>query len=346
MSTSLRPAPRPQIDAAAAGESISSSSSLMSPQRGWSGSWGFGSFGTVRAFAAFATKPRPDCWLEVRSKASTFASKMLRDKSWLMLTARLIASSFSSFFASHALFSDGARSKDVVGGGVAGPSEQLTLRCSASASGAISGLVGPGRAPARWSWWPWSWWCSSSQCTLACKSSRARVRSFSELCSRVRDASMASSSAMSVWISRCRSRWVRSSSSALSFCCRANCRSRCAWICCIFSLIRAATSRISFSSPSVLFRSFVSSRCCSRMASSDGFAGDTCILPPLFSSSFRSGGFSVPSSRHALLKETSSSKSTKAKPLERPLRLSTKRETMVTSQSWWWKKSPISSSSS
>lgn len=66
------------------------------------------------------------------------------------------------------------------------------------------------------------------------------------------------------------------SSSTLFVLCKANCRSRWAWICCIFSLMRAAQSRISFSKPSVRLRSFVSSNCFWRITSSEGFAGDTC----------------------------------------------------------------------
>mmetsp|Transcript_110698 Transcript_110698/g.318205 ORF Transcript_110698/g.318205 Transcript_110698/m.318205 type:complete len:427 (+) Transcript_110698:728-2008(+) len=325
MRTSLRPPPRPQIEVAASADSNSLSSSTMSPHRGWSGV-------IILCDSAPPLWPAPLPWCpSLLSSASTLASRMFRDKSCPMCAARFRASSFSSRFAIQGLVDDAP-------GGA--------FRCNASASGTINGFQGRDGSEAECgSWCSWTW-CSSSQWTLACKSSSARVRSFSALSSFVRELSIACSSCMSSSISRCRARWLWSSSSTFFVFCSASCRSLCAWICCIFSLMRAAMRRISFSSPSVRLRSLVSSKCFCRIMSSEGFAGDTCKRPPLFSSKWMPGGCSSPFKAHAFSKEASSSKSTKANPRERPHRLSTKRETHVTEHPRSWKKSPISYSSS
>mmetsp|Transcript_34371 Transcript_34371/g.97641 ORF Transcript_34371/g.97641 Transcript_34371/m.97641 type:complete len:245 (+) Transcript_34371:801-1535(+) len=180
MRTSRLPPPRPQIDVAAVEESkSSSSSSVISPQRGWCGIVCICLCGAAEPLAFGAA--RFECWLALRSSASTLASKMLRERSCPMLAARFSASCFSSRLAIHARVPDAARSNAPGGGGTssapvmasARPTagkllpwlcctctcwSTLMFRCNASASGAMSGLMGRFSAVGvRWC----SSWCSS-----------------------------------------------------------------------------------------------------------------------------------------------------------------------------------------
>mmetsp|Transcript_168904 Transcript_168904/g.542965 ORF Transcript_168904/g.542965 Transcript_168904/m.542965 type:complete len:217 (-) Transcript_168904:689-1339(-) len=164
MCTSVRPAPRPQMDVAANDAVSSSSMSLSerSPQRALARGGGMAVF-----------SPPLCSVLAALSRASILPSRMPREMSmWPMLAARFRSSSLSSRLCSQDL----ARSNPTSGGGGASKSFmklRLIVRWSSSASGSMRGLTG----------WlslslfsPSPAWLSTGRCsesTLACRSSKA-----------------------------------------------------------------------------------------------------------------------------------------------------------------------------